>query len=238
MSSTNYRILDQSAISYYKTFVNLLNIQSNVYANNIMVRYSSNKIFKTLTYSQVDRITTNLACEWAKNVKDAGVISYINDSGVNYMLTMIALMKLRSVLFVISPRNSEAAVTELLKNTKSKTFFAAKKYEAVARSAASKLGDVNVIIIDPLNIESLLEQPLNDKYNNIIDSNFTENDIDKPALIIHRYIYFFLLKKKKTKIYLVLDLQTFLSLSLLVTGIYSMSLDVSSIITSITHTWM
>ncbi|KAG1456082.1 hypothetical protein G6F56_006915 [Rhizopus delemar] len=150
-----------------------------------MVRYSSNKIFKTLTYSQVDRITTNLACEWAKNVKDAGVISYINDSGVNYMLTMIALMKLRSVLFVISPRNSEAAVTELLKNTKSKTFFAAKKYEAVARSAASKLGDVNVIIIDPLNIESLLEQPLNDKYNNIIDSNFTENDIDKPALIIH-----------------------------------------------------
>jgi hypothetical protein len=46
-------------------------------------------------------------------------------------------------------------------------------------------------VIQPLDIEAMLNQPLNPRYKEILDLNFTEKDIDQPALIIHRYIFYF-----------------------------------------------
>lgn len=188
MPSAAQSISDQSAIDYYKAFVNFIKIQSKLYADKVFVRYHVNKSFKTLTYSQVDHITTNLACEWAKQVEGSGVISYISDHSIDYLLTMIALMKLRSTLLAVSPRNSKAAIVNLLEKTNSKVFFTSPKYEAIAKSASVKIEGVSVIVVNPFDIEALLNQPLNDRQNEFIDTSFTEKDLNKPALIIHRYV--------------------------------------------------
>ncbi|KAG1135033.1 hypothetical protein G6F37_014064 [Rhizopus arrhizus] len=139
MSSAINSISDQSAIYYYKSFINVINIQSKTYADRVFVRYYSNNTFKTLTYSEVDRITTNLACEWAEKKNGFEVVSYINDHNVDYMITMFALMKLRIIFLAISPRNSEPAIINLLQKTQSKLIFATPKYESIAQSAAAKI---------------------------------------------------------------------------------------------------
>jgi long-subunit acyl-CoA synthetase (AMP-forming) len=190
MSSAINSISDQSAIYYYKSFVNFINIQSKTYADRVFVRYYSNNTFKTLTYSEVDRITTNLACEWAEKKSGFEVVSYINDHNVDYMITMFALMKLRIIFLAISPRNSEPAIINLLEKTQSKVIFATPKYESIAQSAAAKIDGAKLTVIQPLDIEAMLNQPLNPRYKETLDFNFTEKDIDQPALIIHRYIFY------------------------------------------------
>ncbi|KAG1538733.1 hypothetical protein G6F49_012514 [Rhizopus delemar] len=185
MPSAINSISDQSAIYYYKSFVNFINVQSKTYADRVFVRYYSNNTFKTLTYSEVDRITTNLACEWAEKKNGFEAVSYMNDHNVDYMFTMLALMKLRIIFLAISPRNSEPAIVNLLEKTQSKVIFATPKYESIAQSAAAKIDGAKLTVIQPLDIEAMLNQPLNPRYKEILDFNFTEKDIDQPALIIH-----------------------------------------------------
>ncbi|KAG1441095.1 hypothetical protein G6F56_011636 [Rhizopus delemar] len=186
MPLDNLSMLDQSAVRYYKSFINFIDIQSKTYADRVFIRYYLNKTYKTLTYAQVDVITTNLACKWASKKKRTGVISYINDHNVDYMITMIALMKLRVVQLSVSPRNSEAAIVNLLEKTQSKALFVTPKYEFIANDVAAKMKNVEVIVIEPFDIEAMLKQPLDERHKELIDYNFTEQDLDKPALIIHR----------------------------------------------------
>ncbi|KAG1531497.1 hypothetical protein G6F49_013736 [Rhizopus delemar] len=94
-------------------------------------------------------------------------------------------MKLRFTLLAVSPRNSEAAIVNLLEKTNSKVFFTSPKYKAIAKSASVKIEGVSLIVVNPFDIEALLNQPLNDRQNEFIDTSFTEKDLDKPALIIH-----------------------------------------------------
>lgn len=195
MSSTNQNILDQSSVNYYKSFVNFVSIQSKLHADRVFARYPFNNTFKTLTYSEVDRITTNLACEWSEKGKGVDVISYISDNGVDYLLTMIALMKLRSVLLAVSPRNSEAAIVNLLEKTGSKILFTSPKYEAIAKASVANLNGVSIEVLQPFDINALLNQPLNVQHKEIINAEFDDTHLDSPALIIHRCVLLFFLKK-------------------------------------------
>ncbi|KAG1469343.1 hypothetical protein G6F56_003309 [Rhizopus delemar] len=138
-----------------------------------------------MTYEEVDRITTNLACDWVEEGKCSGVVSYINHQSVNFLITLMAMVKSRAVLFAISPRNSEAAIADLLEKTQSKMLFVPSKYKIVAQNAVAKVEEANMTIIPPYDFESLLKKPLNPRYAKILDISFSKEDLEKEALIIH-----------------------------------------------------
>lgn len=178
--------LDQSIAQHFKTFTNYMNKQSELHADKVFVRYYFEGRFKELTYADVDCAATNLACKWAKYVQNTKVVSYISDHTVSYIIVMLAVLKLRAVLLVVSPRNSKPAVINLMEKTQSKLIIADVKYESISESVVEQLSDVHHITIPPFDIEALIEEPLNPNYQQFIDLDFTDEDILKPALIIHR----------------------------------------------------
>ncbi|KAI9243384.1 hypothetical protein BY458DRAFT_569237, partial [Sporodiniella umbellata] len=185
MTVSNSEIPYLSTIRHYKSFVNLWKDKSKTFADRVFLRYPSNGLFKTLTYSQVDHITTNLACQWSEKCQNTKVISYLGEHKVDYLLIFIALLKLRSVLFNLSPRNPAGTVAYLLKKTESSVLFSSKKLEPLAREAADHLGNVSVNVIEPLDIEALVNEPLNKDYKKTLDFKFSDEDIKKPVLILH-----------------------------------------------------
>lgn len=162
-----------------------MDCQTIIHGDKPFVRYYADGGFNTLTYSQVDRIATNLACKWADKVKGTDVVSYIGDHGVDYLILMLAVMKLRITLLAISPRNSEAAVINLLEKTHSKVLITSEKYETLAKSSAAHVSGVQVILGDSLEIATLVQEPLNPDHAHLLNKEFSDEDITKSALIIH-----------------------------------------------------
>jgi acyl-CoA synthetase (AMP-forming)/AMP-acid ligase II len=174
-----------SVVDYYKAFINYINNQCKIHADKVFARYYSQGGFKSLTYAQVDLLATNLACKWANDAKISKVVSFIADHTVTYLIIMLAMLKMRVTMMAISPRNSEAADANLLEKTQSKLLVAHVKYENVARAAAAQVSGVKVLILNPLDIDELLKEPLNPDYENLLDLDFSDEDRAKDALIIH-----------------------------------------------------
>ncbi|KAK4510075.1 uncharacterized protein ATC70_006244 [Mucor velutinosus] len=177
--------LGQSVPQHFKAFTNYMNQQAKMHADKVFARYYSNGEYKAMTYADIDRLAINLACKWSKDAKDIEVVSFISDHSLNYMIVMLAIMKLRITMLAISPRNSEAADVNLLEKTQSKLLIANVKYESIAKAAVSQVPGVKLIVIPPLDIEALLKEPINPSYQQILDLEFSDEDILKPALIIH-----------------------------------------------------
>lgn len=172
--------------AYFKSFINFLNAQTQLHADKVFVHYFTNNEYKSLTYSHVDSITTKLALAWADTFQEVDVISYISDHNVDYFLTVIAIMKLRKALLLISPRNSERSTAELIKKTNSKLVLMDKKYESKLKPA---LPDIRIEITEKLDIEALLSTVPTTKERfekNGVDLNLSDEDLSKPALIFHR----------------------------------------------------
>lgn len=176
----------QSVPQHFKSFTNYMNEQTKMHADKVFARYYSQNGFKTLTYADVDRLATNLACKWAYAVQDVDVVSFISDHNMCYLIVMLALLKLRIPMFTISPRNSEAAVINLLKKTESKLLIIEAKYESIGNAAAAQVADVNLMVISPLDIDHLVKQPLNPNFQEFLDFDFSDKDINKTAIICHR----------------------------------------------------
>lgn len=177
----------QSVSDHFKSFTNYVSQQSQLYADNTFARYYFNESFKTVTYSEIDRIATNLACKWSQDVRDTKVVAYLSDHTVDGLIVMLALMKLQVIMLAVSPRNSLAADVSLLEETKSKLLIASAKYQTIAEATALDVPGVNVILLDPFDIETLKKEPLHHRHQDILDYNFNDNDIIHDALIIHRY---------------------------------------------------
>ncbi|GAA5802331.1 hypothetical protein HPULCUR_007795 [Helicostylum pulchrum] len=176
----------QSVYNYFKSVTNYVTTQCKIHADKDFVSYPTNNVFKTLTYAEIDLISTNLACEWSEAAKNAEVVSFISDHNVNYLIAMLALLKLRVTMLSISPRNCEAAIINLLEKTQSKLVITSTKYESIAKASASQVPNVNLLVIDTaFNIEALVKKPLHHNYKNLLDTNFSDEDITKTALIIH-----------------------------------------------------
>lgn len=169
---------ETSGFKHFKSLINFFYAQVQLHADKPLARYLHNNQYTSLTYAQVDQITTKLACKWAKDADGIQVVSYINDHNVDYFLVLIALLKLRTTLFTISPRNSQTYTMELLEKTQSKLVLVGDKHKDKVQDTASK-----VIVIKKLDIQALLNEPLD---KNILDLNFSDKDIEKPALILHR----------------------------------------------------
>ncbi len=175
----------QSAAQYFKDFANILNVQALTHKDDTYIRYFTKSGFKTLSYSQEDHISTNLACEWASKVQNVDVISYIGDRSVNYVIILLAIVKLRVTIMTISPDNSEAANVNLLEKTQASIIIADNKYESIAKSSASQVPGVEVAVVDPLDIEALLQKPLNPSHKNILKYEFSDTDLDKTVFIMY-----------------------------------------------------
>jgi long-subunit acyl-CoA synthetase (AMP-forming) len=186
MTIANIYKNEQIVCEDQKAFTNYISTLAKLYSDRVMVRYCSNGEYKPLTYAEVDRISTNLACTWATDLHGCEVVAFMSEHSVSYMIIMLALLKLRVTMLAISPRNSEAAVVDLLEKTQCKLLIANIKYEAISKSATAQIDGAKVITVQPLDIEALLQEPLNVDFEKILDSNFTEKDITKNALIIHR----------------------------------------------------
>lgn len=176
----------QSVPQHFKSFTNYMTQQTKMHADKVFARYYSNNKLNTLTYADVDRLAINLACKWSYAVQDVNVVSYIGDHGVGYMIVMLALLKLRIPMFAISPRNSDAAVIDLLKKTESKLLITEAKYESTGKAASAHLADVDLKVVSPLDIDSLVKEDLNPYFREFLNLNFNDEDMNKPVLIMHR----------------------------------------------------
>ncbi|KAI9485924.1 MAG: hypothetical protein EXX96DRAFT_592819 [Benjaminiella poitrasii] len=177
--------LGQSMPKHYKAFTNYMNYQTQLHADKVFAHYSFNNTYKTLTYADVDRMAINLACKWSKNAEGTNVVSFISEHNISYVIVMLALLKLRRTMLAISPRNSEAADVNLLQKTECKLLIANVKYEKLAKEAVAQVPGVKLIIIQPLDIETIAKEPLNADYKKILNLQFSDHDIEKDALIIH-----------------------------------------------------
>ncbi|GAN04859.1 hypothetical protein MAM1_0075c04324 [Mucor ambiguus] len=175
----------QSVPKHFKAFTNYMNQQTELHANKVFVRYYFDGECKNLTYSDVDRLATNLACKWAYVTQDVDAVAFIGDHSIGYMVVMLALLKLRTPMFAISPRNSEATVFDLLKKSESKLLITEAKYEFIGKAASAQIADVDLMVISPLEISCLVKQPLNPHFQEFLNFEFSDKDIDKTALIIH-----------------------------------------------------
>jgi acyl-CoA synthetase (AMP-forming)/AMP-acid ligase II len=182
--------LGQTVPEYHKAFTNFMDYQTQKFSNNIFFRYYSlidgKPGFKTLTYAQVDHLATNLACKWFEHAKGLDTVGFIADHSVHYGIAIIAFLKLRTTMLCLSPRNSEAADVNLLEKTNCKLLIVNEKYDHIAKNSAAQVPGVKTICIQNFDIEELLKEPLNPNAVTLIDTKFSDEDITKAALIIHR----------------------------------------------------
>ncbi|KAI8329172.1 hypothetical protein EDC96DRAFT_612369 [Choanephora cucurbitarum] len=174
------QISASSYINQYKDFISFVEHQAKIHSDKPCARYyAKDKSYKILTYGQINHIANILASQWKAQAIKTNVISYIGDHDVNYLIIMIALLKLRKPMMCISPRNSEAAITNLLQKTQSKLLIANTKYNDLSQKSIEKL-DVQLVLTPALDLDSLLKQT----YDNSPLSGSCSSE-DEPAVIFH-----------------------------------------------------
>ncbi|ORZ03621.1 hypothetical protein BCR43DRAFT_413929, partial [Syncephalastrum racemosum] len=172
-------------------FIRLFGKLVERYYNHVFLHYptTSSTTLKPLTYGQVDHIATNVACELASDVKHMGtnsVVGYIGDHGLDAVIIMLAFLKLRITFMFMSPRNSLAAHTNLLQKTNAACVFSSKKYGDIADEAAKECEhDCFSKAIPAIDVDTILRKPRNSQADSILDQNFSHEDIEKIAMIIH-----------------------------------------------------
>lgn len=175
----------------YYSFINLFQKQAEKFKNNIYVRYEavSNEgviEIKTLTYGQVDLITTNLACEFHEKLSRKAVISILEDHSVYYVILLYALFKLRVPVQMISTRNSLASVCSLLSQVNSECLVYGESYQDITEAVSKELMAIECLPRPCLNLEELSKVPLNPNFDQILDRDFTEKDLKRSLIIVHR----------------------------------------------------
>ncbi|CEG84150.1 hypothetical protein RMATCC62417_17995 [Rhizopus microsporus] len=169
----------------HMALINYLNKICKDNDDRILAYYHSNNSFHSLTYAQVDLVATNLACKWSSIIKDTRTVSYLADHSIDYLIVVLALLKLRVTPFLISPRNSQAAIAHLMKTTTSKFLLASKKYQSTAMAISSSVKGMRELIMSPLQLDALTMEPYYPNYQDVLNHTFISSDITKTALIMH-----------------------------------------------------
>lgn len=180
-------------VKYQESFslINVFEQQVEKYADEVYVRYygrlpEGGHGYKTLTYAEVDRVATNLACQWKNLVKGHKTVAFMADQSVQYFLCVLALLKLRVTFLALSPRNSEAAVVNLLTKTDCHFLFSTNKYATLAKNAANQVDGTTCEILPSFDLSGRLKKALNPLANTILDKKFSAKDIEETVAIIHR----------------------------------------------------
>ncbi|KAI7865365.1 hypothetical protein BDF14DRAFT_1730514 [Spinellus fusiger] len=171
------------------TFLDFWNHQASKYEDNVFLRYADkindgSETFRTLTYRQVNTITTNIACELHETVKDCESIGFIEDHSVSYMIYFLAIIKLRSIFIALSPRNSNEADANILQKTNSKLLVASVKYSKKAQTTADMVENCRVYIFPALDIAAEAKKMINPNADYLLKSTL-ENDSSTVIIILH-----------------------------------------------------
>lgn len=178
-------------VKNYYSFINLFQKQAEKYRDNIYLRYevisTEGEIeVKTLTYGQVDLITTNLACDFYVKLGKKSVISILEDHSVYYLILLYTFYKLRIPVQMISTRNSSASVCSLLNQANSDCLVYGASYKHIKDVVLEENLDFECFPTLELNLEELSKKNINPRWDQILDQNFTEEDLYKTLTIVHR----------------------------------------------------
>jgi acyl-CoA synthetase (AMP-forming)/AMP-acid ligase II len=173
----------------WNAFINYFNHQAQHYADEVYVRYYVEKNgggFSSFTYGQINHLSTHLACKWSSCIETTETAALLFDHSTDLLLSMLAIFKLRIPVLILSPRNSKAAISNLLLATKSKLLISSDKYKQVAKDAASNIKGCRAFSFSEYDLRHLEKQPLNRQLLSVLDGEFRHQDLDKISLILHR----------------------------------------------------
>lgn len=175
----------------YYAFINLFQSQADTHKDNVYIRYqttTADGIFttRTLTYGQVDLISTNLACAFHEKLGHKSVISILEDHSVYYLIILYAFYKLRIPVQMISTRNSPAAICNLLKQADSDCLIYGESYQYIKDVVSEENLGIECFSMPAINLEELSNCPLYPEFNQILDLNFYEEDLVKIVIMVHR----------------------------------------------------
>ncbi|KAI7884620.1 acetyl-CoA synthetase-like protein [Lichtheimia hyalospora FSU 10163] len=179
----------------YHAFINLFRYLAIQYKTNTCIYYQGdNASFHSLTYGQVDHISTNLACQWASFLlphhRDPRPVGFLADHSVDYFIYLVAILKLRVPFLALSPRNSNMAIAHLLEKSNAELVIASEKYIHQAMDACNIVKTkynkkLSHQLLEPLNLEKMIQEPLHPCAHTIINTRFTKDDENMPMLITH-----------------------------------------------------
>lgn len=170
---------------YHNSYINLFQKQVEKFKDNVYFRYEviSNEgdiKVNTLTYGQVDLITTNLACELHKQMRKKSIVSILEDHSVYYVILLYAFFKLRIPVQMIPTDYSSDTVRSLLKQVKSKFLIYGEHYQNIKKAVS-----IECLPRPDFNLEELSKVPLNPEFDQILDLKFSEKDLKKLIFIIY-----------------------------------------------------
>ncbi|KAL0092094.1 hypothetical protein J3Q64DRAFT_1342074 [Phycomyces blakesleeanus] len=152
-------------INYKESFIDLWNQQSKIHANNVFLRYHTRlnemEVYKTLSYEQVDNISTSIAWEWSSILYGVKSVGFICDHSAFYLIAQLAIMKLNILFVALSPRNSASANGSLLKATNAEYIIASHKYSRMAYASTAKLDNCKVFIHQPTDLKAVSQKTYN-----------------------------------------------------------------------------
>lgn len=178
----------------FNAFINFFQIQAKKYSNNIYIRYQvlKNGIIhvETLTYEQTDRIATNLACSLHTSLHTKSTIAILEDYSVAYLILLLALLKLRIPILLISVRNTSEAVQNLLQQVNADALIYGSAYCDIKDNINQYMTkDIECVLTPELkNLQELKDVPLSPKHDILLDQSFSSKDLDKTDIIVHRYM--------------------------------------------------
>ncbi|KAG2199975.1 hypothetical protein INT47_000325 [Mucor saturninus] len=167
----------------YTKVTDFLSRQFETYNDRPLARYFVNHAssYGVLSYGEVERLATNLAFKLSHRIST--VVALLGGHDIDYLILLIALMKLQVTIFVISPRNSVAANVDLLEKTRSGLLITSSKLAGIARASAEGVGGVEVFVMESMDIHALLQEPLLDGELDICLDE--EDDLNRNVFIFH-----------------------------------------------------
>lgn len=172
----------------YPTLRRLFTALVEKYSSSIYLEYWKNPNDDRptpLTYHEVDVITSNLARRLQNEYNLHGqAVAYLADHSIQYGLYLIALVKLECRTMLISPKNSEAAIVDLLNKTNTKTFLHNKRFEKEANAVTDQIDEANSFLAFDVDIEKLKELDIEAQSLPPMDDS-SENQMERIAFIIH-----------------------------------------------------
>ncbi|KAG1473501.1 hypothetical protein G6F56_000918 [Rhizopus delemar] len=175
------------ALDQYKSISQFINDSFKRYSDRIFVRYYSEETYKTLTYSDVDRISSYLAHQWSNIIDQNQIVSFLCDHGVDYLVMLVAILKLGAPFFAISSRNSEAAVISLMEKTGSRLLLVSSKYKNLAATVHNQLKQAQVHVFMPLNLTATLNKSMSMNDHDLFNHKcYSNDDKTRTVFILHR----------------------------------------------------
>ncbi|KAH8550961.1 hypothetical protein BGW37DRAFT_496684 [Umbelopsis sp. PMI_123] len=138
----------------------------------------------SLTYREVDNITNNLAHRLQNEQNIQGkAVALLADHSIHYGFYMMALLKLECRVMLLSTRNSEAALVELMKKTDTKLLIYTKRFANISSQVIDQITGGASYLATDVDIDQLKEKSF-PKPLVATDDN-EEDKTEKIPLIIH-----------------------------------------------------